>query len=120
VGLRINIQDLVRVALRPNYITASPSRVGPFLFGGFLEPEVALWRAVIARAIKDAKGELESCYWTPKAQRRAIQDAQNWFLRADFGFEAICYAAELVPEDVRARVIEKITFCPLPDARRAA
>jgi len=115
VGLALMIPDLVRVELRPNgFMAASPSRVGPFFIGESVNPETALWRAVVLRAMRDAAGDVETSNLKRESRLIAVRIAQGWFRRADEGFQAICDAAGLNAQCVRRAAMAQ--FAKLPKA----
>lgn len=59
-------------------------------------PEIVLWRSVIAQAFIDASNKTHT-----SADRLARAEARNWLLEDTPGFRAICDAADVTPHIVR-------------------
>ena len=75
-------------------------------------PELALWRAVIDRAMRDAAGEIESGHFKVGTRNHMIREAQSWFRVAGEGYRAICDVAD-VPAD-KLRTIAMANFGSVP------
>ncbi|BAE53314.1 hypothetical protein [Paramagnetospirillum magneticum] len=79
--------------------------------------ERLLWSAIIAQAVKDARGESSTNTGSlPWPEYDAKSEALAWIFGDDTGFEAACDFADTHPEWVRRMVFA--TPCRLP--RRAA
>lgn len=63
-------------------------------------PEIALWRAVIAQAIKDARSRPAQSPPDPE-----IESVHNWIEHGGVSFETVCGLADLDPGHVR-----RVTF----------
>lgn len=68
--------------------------------------EVALFRAVILRALEDGQGILSGFSGGAIARRREIDDARAFFNADNPGCRAVCDAADLNPEWVVRRAEE--------------
>lgn len=77
-----------------------------------MEPETALWRAVILRAMDDAAGIVESSNIKAASVESVIRNAQGWFRGNSEGFQAICDVAGLESSSVRKAAFKR--FKPLP------
>lgn len=89
-------------------------RRAPFHLENRLDPETALWRAVVLRAMRDAAGDIETSNLKRESRLVAVRIAQGWFRRADEGFQAICDAASLNAQCVRRAAMAQ--FIKLPKA----
>lgn len=70
------------------------------------QPETSLWRAVLARAIKDAIG---TDYCSERHRGISQKRANNWFYYADEDFKKVCEFAGLDPENVQFSVLDYLT-----------
>ena len=73
-------------------------------------PEIAFWRAVVARAWADALNE---------ANTRDRDEARSWLTGFSSDFRIVCHLADIDPESLRERAeaMEKLDW---PTPRRAA
>ena len=78
-----------------------------------MEPETALWRAVVLRAIEDAAGRIEAnCLRLDSSFEEEARTAQEWIREAGEGFRLVCDAAGLNPDYTRRAALKQ--FFPLP------
>ena len=68
--------------------------------------ETALWRAVIDRALNDARGQMAEI--PPEGRDRHCAAALVWFQYARQNFRQVCEFAGLDPDWVRSAALEKI------------
>lgn len=67
--------------------------------------EVALWRAVIDRAISDYKAETGG-----RGERRRFRDdAESWLFRPNRDFHLVCELALLEPDAVREGILKNFS-----------
>lgn len=83
------------------------------------QQDVALWRAVIIQAVKDALGKDRGGQKIIDAAR-SKKDAERWFYEAGRDFKQVCAYADLSPERVQFAVLNFLTSpTPDPDIFRA-
>ncbi len=88
-------------------------RRAPFHPENCLDPETALWRAVVLRAMKDAAGLIDTSHVkTQKAIENVIRNAQGWFRGNSEGFRSICDAAGFDPDYVRGKALARFKLMP--------
>ena len=110
----VRIYDEIGLCPLGTYATRfSEGRIAPESIGASLEPEIALWRAVVLRAMKDASGLIDTSHVkTQKAIENVIRNAQGWFRGNSEGFRLICDAAGFDPDYVRRKALAR--FKPMP------
>jgi len=69
-----------------------------------MQPEVTLWRAVLAQAIADATMPRFSGD-DFKTARRARDHARDWLIKDSKDFRNVCDMAQLEADAVRARMV---------------